>query len=124
VNQQRLFWAMSRFSGFVGVSGHFTQYLSPKDPSNGVVAEIKKRGLGLLDYDRREQAVVLDSDLRPPSINEALRQLEQKAKLNGVAIGVAGTTPLAIDQLKNWSAGLASRGFRLVPVSALLQGDP
>ena len=61
--------------------------------------------------------------MKASAIDEALQRLEQKANKRGMAIGVAGTTPLAIDRLKNWSAGLASRGIRLVPVSALLHAD-
>jgi len=122
-NQQRLFWTMARFPGYFGVSGQFTARISQNGAARSVLSEIKDRGLSFLDYSADERTLMLDKDLQPQAIDDALRQLEQKANMQGIAIGVAATTPLAIDRLKNWSAGLASRGFRLVPVSALLHGD-
>jgi len=122
-NQQRLFWAMGRFPGFFGVSGQFTGRISQNGPVRTALSEIQKRGLGFIDYPADDLTVPLDKDLRPQAIDEAFQRLEQKANKRGFAIGVAGTTPLAIDRLRNWSATLASRGYRLVPVSALLHED-
>ena len=122
-NQQRLFWAMGRFPGFFGVSGQFMGRISQNGTARSALSEIQRRGLGLIDYPADDLSIQLDKDLQPKSIDEALQQLEQKANSRGMAIGVAGTTPLAIDRLRSWSAALASRGYRLVPVSALLHED-
>jgi len=122
-NQQRLFWAMTRFPGFFGVSGQFVDRISQNGTVRAAISEIPKRGLGFIDYPANDLTIPLDKDLRPQAIDEALKRLEQIANKRGVVIGVAGTTPLAIDRLRNWSAALASRGYRLVPVSALLHED-
>ena len=122
-NQQRLFWSMARFPGYFGVSAPLTGRISTSGPARTALAEIQNRGLGLMDYAAEDQSILLDKEMKASAIDEALQRLEQKANKRGMAIGVAGTTPLAIDRLKNWSAGLASRGIRLVPVSALLHAD-
>ena len=122
-NHQQLFWAMARFQGYFGVSGQFKGRLSDNGSVRAVLSEVQNRGLGVIDYAADDLTLLLDQDFQPQAIDEALQYLEQKANKRGMAIGVAATTPLLIDRLRNWSAGLASRGYRLVPVSALLHGD-
>lgn len=117
-NQSRLRWALGRFAGYVGVCGHFRGRLKDKGSAASALDELSARGL--LQFDLSKDSMTLDTDLRAQAIDDALHRLEQTAREKGQAIGVAGTTPLAIDRLKNWSATLASRGFRLVPVSTLL----
>ena len=117
-NQSRLRWALGRFPGYVGLSGHFRDRLKDGGSAASALAELATRGL--LQFDLSNDPINLDADLRTQAIDDALHRLEQTAREKGQAIGVAGTTPLAIDRLKNWSATLASRGFRLVPVSTLL----
>jgi uncharacterized protein len=122
-NRRRLFWALGRFPGYVGVTGMFGSGIANSDTVKAVLDEIPNRGLGLLDLSISPEAVMLDSEMNPKAIDEALIRLEQKAHSNGAAIGVARPSSLAIDRLHNWNAGLAARGLRLVPVSALLQGN-
>jgi hypothetical protein len=114
---------MGRFPGFFGVSGQFMGRISQNGTIRSALSEIQKRGVGLIDYSTDDLSIQLDKDFQPKAIDEALQQLEQKANRRGMAIGVAGTTLLAIDRLRSWSAALASRGYRLVPVSALLHED-
>ena len=123
INHSRLHWAMSRFPGYVGVTGHFQNRLKASGPAMTTLSEITERGLAMLDFGGATKPVTLDSDLRSKAIDDALQSLEETARQSGTAIGLAGTTPLAIDRLKNWSASLAARGFRLVPVSTLLHDN-
>ena len=123
INHSRLRWAMSRFPGYVGVTGHFQDRLKASGPAIMSLSEITERGLAMLDIGSAIKPVTLDSDLRSKAIDDALQSLEDTARQSGTAIGLAGTTPLAIDRLKNWSASLAARGFRLVPVSTLLHDN-
>jgi len=123
VNRERLHWAMARFPGYTGISGNFGARLSERGTATPALSEISDRGLSLLDIDAEGGPVWVDQDLRSQSIDEALRHLEESARVRGRAIGVAGTTPLAINRIQNWIAGLAERGIRLVPVSALLHTD-
>jgi len=123
INQSRLRWAMSRFTGYVGVAGHFQDRLKGNGIASASLSEIAARGLVLFDMGGGAKPITLDSDLRSKAIDGALQNLEDAARQSGTAIGLAGTTPLAIDRLKNWSASLAARGFRLVPVSTLLHDN-
>jgi len=123
VNRERLHWAMARFPGYLGISGNFSARLSERGSATPALSEISDRGLALLDLDAEGGPIWVDQDLRSQSIDEALYRLEKAARLKGQAIGVAGTTPLAINRIQNWIAGLAERGIRLVPVSALLRTD-
>jgi len=123
VNRERLHWAMARFSGYLGISGNFSALLSERGSATSALTEISGRGLVLLDLDTEGGPIWVDQDLRSHAIDEALRRLEETARTKGRAIGVAGTTPLAINRIQNWIAGLAERGIRMVPVSALLRTD-
>ncbi len=120
INQTRLRWAMSRFAGYVGVSGHFSDRVKPDGNAMAALSELGQRGLLLFDVGGDSGPSQLDTDLQSRAMDLQLQRLEEIARQKGQAIGLAGTTPLAIDRLKNWSAGLAARGFRLVPVSTLL----
>lgn len=120
LNLHRLRWALSRLTGYVGVNGHFADRLIGNGPAMASLSEVSERGLALFDLASDQAPLQLDSTLQSQAIDTALAQLEQNARTKGQAIGLAGTTPLTIDRIKNWSAGLTARGFRLVPVSALL----
>jgi polysaccharide deacetylase 2 family uncharacterized protein YibQ len=123
INQSRLRWAMARFPGYIGVAGHFQDRIKGTGAASAALSEIAARGLAMFDVAGGAKPVTLDSDLRSKAIDDALQSLEDTARQSGTAIGLAGTTPLAIDRLKNWSASLAARGFRLVPVSTLLHDN-
>jgi polysaccharide deacetylase 2 family uncharacterized protein YibQ len=121
-NQRRLDWALGRFPGFFAVTGRLESRISGIGSVKLALDDVHLRGLGLLDLTTSGQVVALDAHLTPSAIDEALVRLEQKAHQEGTSIGVAQASPLAIDRLRNWNAGLAARGIRLVPVSALMQG--
>jgi len=123
INHNRLRWALSRLSGYVGVNGHFLDRVKGDGPVMAALSEVGERGLTLFDLGGEKAPLQLDVILQSQAIDKALAQLEQNARMKGQAIGLAGTTPLAIDRVKNWSAGLTARGFRLVPVSALLPSN-
>ena len=120
INHNRLRWALSRLTGYVGMNGHFLDRLKGDGPAMSSLSEVGERGLALFDLGTDNAPLQLDATLQSQAIDKALAQLEQSARMKGQAIGLAGTTPLTIDRIKNWSAGLTARGFRLVPVSALL----
>ena len=123
INQSRLRWAMSRFPGYVGVVGHFQDRVKDNGAASAALSEIAARGLAMFDVGGGAKPITLDSDLRSKAIDDALQSLEDTARQSGTAIGLAGTTPLAIDRIMNWSASLTARGFRLVPVSTLLHNN-
>ena len=68
-------------------------------------------------------ALVADSRLdlmeNKAGIDAALTALEQTAKARGSAIGVIRPSPLSIERLAVWQAGLDERGIALAPLSAV-----
>lgn len=135
-NTQRLQWALSRITGYVGVINHmgsqFTR--SPKD-LRPVMRELKRRGLLFLDS--RSGANSLAADIAsevgvPRSINNRfldeiasrdaidrrLAQIETMALKDGTAVGVGHTFPVTLDRVAEWIAALDDKGLALAPVSA------
>jgi polysaccharide deacetylase 2 family uncharacterized protein YibQ len=63
-------------------------------------------------------SVVIDAVQSQAEIDRALTKLEELARENGVAVGVASALPLAIERVARWAKSAASRGLQLVPISA------
>jgi uncharacterized protein len=64
--------------------------------------------------------ISLDAVPTPMEIDRALGKLEALAKDKGVAIGVANALPVSIDRLSQWTKSAESRGFVLVPITAVV----
>jgi polysaccharide deacetylase 2 family uncharacterized protein YibQ len=64
--------------------------------------------------------VVIDATTTKSEIDAALRRLETLARERGFAVGVASAQPVSIERLAQWSKALSSRGFALVPLTALV----
>ena len=139
-NLDRLAWAMSRFPGAVGVVNFMGAKLAGDAAAfEPVLREIGARGLGFVDDGTAQRAlagglaartmtpvaraeIVIDAVPRPDSIDRELARLETQARRNGFALASASALPLTIDRIARWSADLATRGVRLVPVSVALRG--
>ncbi|MEM8575356.1 MAG: divergent polysaccharide deacetylase family protein [Pseudomonadota bacterium] len=131
-NIKRLQWAMSRYSGYMGV----TNYMGAKFKADlGSVApvfeELKRRGLLYLSdgsadaavTDRVATALQLDYDVADVQLDDGrmdrqLAKLEAAAKENGAAIGVAKAAPGTVKRIADWAGSLEGKGLVLVPVSA------
>ncbi|WP_284246802.1 divergent polysaccharide deacetylase family protein, partial [Methylobacterium haplocladii] len=141
-NLDRLAWAMSRFSGFVGLVNFMGGKLL-SDPSSlePILKEIGSRGLGFVDDGASQGSkatasalklktpaaraeIVLDAMARPEAIDRELARLEAQAKKNGFAMASASAQQLSIDRIARWARDLETRGIRLVPVSTALRGKP
>jgi len=136
-NVDRLQWLMSRFHGFVGIAnymgGRFTaseQALSP------VLRETAKRGLIYVDDGTSPRSiagqiagasnipfarsdVVIDTVPTAAEIDRALGRLEAQARERGVAVGTLSALPLAVTRVADWAKKVESRGFVLVPITAV-----
>ncbi|WP_375456486.1 divergent polysaccharide deacetylase family protein [uncultured Methylobacterium sp.] len=138
-NADRLAWAMSRFSGYVGVANFMGAKLMA-DPAafEPVLREVAARGLGFLDDGTAARGasadllartrvptaraeIVLDAVPRPEAIDRELARLEAQARANGFALASASAQPMSIERIARWSRDLDARGIRLVPVSAALR---
>ena len=62
---------------------------------------------------------MIDATPTPANIDRALTKLEQVAKERGIAVGVASALPVSIDRIAAWAKAVESRGFMLVPISAV-----
>jgi len=135
VNAQRLDWALTRLRGYVGVTGalgtlrgeRFAASPSQMDP---VLSELAQRGLLYVDprpgaghppsVVGRAVDLVIDDPPNAAAIEQKLAELERLAHDRGSAIGLAGPPlPVTVQRIAAWAATLASRGFVLMPVSAV-----
>ncbi|KQP10001.1 hypothetical protein ASF28_02185 [Methylobacterium sp. Leaf99] len=139
-NIDRLAWAMSRFSGFIGI----VNYMGAKLTSDAaafepVLREVAARGLGYVDDGTSPRSlaaplgakarvptaraeIVLDALPRPEAIDRELARAEAQARAKGFVLVSATALPMTIDRIARWSRDLEARGIRLVPVSVALRG--
>ena len=138
-NSDRLAWAMSRVSGYYGLSSFMGgKFLTSDKALQPVLTEIGRRGLVFLDdgttptslvsqlgpeagaVTARAQ-IVVDAVPEEAAVQAALAQLEELARRTGGAIGYASALPVTLDGLGKWVAHLKSKGIALVPVSAVVK---
>lgn len=137
-NLQRLNWALSRFTGYAGVTNLLGQrFLSDTDAMAPVLTALNRRGLYFFDNGAANQSVLptvasqlgmpaaqsgaaLDTIQTALEIDHRLSELETQARANGSAVGSAFLYPVSIARIAEWARGLQSRGFVLVPVSAIV----
>jgi polysaccharide deacetylase 2 family uncharacterized protein YibQ len=137
-NIQRLAWALSRFTGYAGVTNLLGQrFLSDSEALSPVLSYLNRRGLYFFDNGAASQSVVpmvagqvgipaaqsgpaLDTIQSAPEIDRRLSELETQARANGSAVGSAFIYPVSVARIAAWARGLQSRGFVLVPVSAIV----
>jgi len=68
-----------------------------------------------------EGDAVIDRTASELAIRQQLLALETQARKNGYATGIAHPFPVTFSILKDWADSLARRGFKLVPLSALVK---
>jgi polysaccharide deacetylase 2 family uncharacterized protein YibQ len=137
-NIQRLDWALSRFTGYAGVTNFLGQrFLSDADALAPVLSALNRRGLYFFDNGSAAQSVTpmvagqagmpmaqsgpaIDTVPTGLEIDRRLTELETQARANGSAVGSAFLYPVSIARIAAWAKGLRSRGFVLVPVSAIV----
>jgi len=136
-NIDRLHWLMSRFQGYVGIANYMGARFTSLDASlTPVLRETAKRGLLYVDDGSSPRSLasqiagansmafaradlVLDAVPTPVEIDRALARLEAAANERGFAIGMANALPAVIERLAAWVKAIESRGFVLVPVTAV-----
>ncbi len=137
VDRRALEWSLSRCQGYVGVtnalSGLRGDRFAGSDAFAMVGAALARRGLLYLDAGSlsgdparpagpgvRRADLTIDEQPDAADIEARLSRLEQVARDQGSALGIAGPLrPVLIERLQAWSRHLAERGIALVPASAL-----
>jgi hypothetical protein len=137
-NTQKLVWAMTRFTGYAGVTNFLGgRFLSDSDALEPVLTYLTRRGLMFFDNGSANHSVapdvaqhvglpfaqatrVIDSIQAPMEIDSQLSQLENDARAKGSASGAGFLYPVTIERVSKWAQGLAGRGFVLVPISAIV----
>lgn len=135
-NAARLAWALSRAQGYVGVTNAASavlrgeRFAASAEAMRPVLETLRERGLLYIEARPGERppgalpsrTVDLVIDERParPEIEARLAELERIARDRGVALGLSGSSPLALDRLAVWAPQLGGRGIALAPVSAVV----
>jgi len=137
-NAERLNWALTRFTGYAGVTNLLgDRFLSDAEALAPIFTALSRRGLYFYDAgaSQRSAAPVVAGSLGMPfaqgsssldtiqtalEIDRRLAELEEKARATGSAVGTAFVYPVSIERIAQWSKGLSARGFVLVPVSAIV----
>lgn len=136
-NAQRLDWLLARYPGHVGAVGALTsmrgeRFAAMAEPFAQMQLALSARGL--LYFDARPGApnperawgltvdVVVDEPHTRGEMDQRLALLERLARERGGALGYLGeVTPVSLQRLSEWFAGLDSRGVVLAPVTALMR---
>jgi polysaccharide deacetylase 2 family uncharacterized protein YibQ len=139
-NLERLEFLLSRFTGYVGVYNRMgDRFTSSVESLLPVLQSIHERGLLFIDARTSGASVAgrLANELGLPhalnnreidqvasrvEIDAKLIDLENIARQQGQALGIARPYPVTIERLAQWAASLEEKGIDLAPVSALI-GD-
>ena len=143
-NVQRLEWALSRVTGYVGVMNHMgSQFLSKPEAVEPVMQQLRGRGLLFLDDGVLQASVgavvatnqgvphaigdrfVDNEEISRVAIDRQLAEVERIALEIGAAVAVAQPYPVTLERLRVWLLSLEEKGIALAPVSAVvnLQAD-
>lgn len=136
---QRLRWDLSRFDGYVGIDNHMgSRFTGDAEALQPVMQELHDRGLLFIDsrtvahsagpavaarygVPHAGRDVFLDDEMTSPAIQAQLAELERVARRNGSAIAIGHPHDATLEALKTWLRDAPSRGFALVPVSAIVK---
>lgn len=136
-NIARLRWVMSRFAGYVGITGHMgSRFLGSAEAVRPFLAELKARGLmyldngdpaarvslkiaGALELPRAATDRRIDDQPSPDAIDARLGEIEEIARKRRFAVAFARPYPVTIDRLLAWLDRLEAKGLKVVPITSL-----
>jgi hypothetical protein len=137
-NTDRLMWALTRFTGYVGVTNLLgARLLSDPDSLQPVLAYLTAHGLFFFDNGGTARSAVpdvagrtgtafaqatatIDTIQTAMEIDHQLLELENGARAHGAASGTGFLYPLTVERVTQWAQTLPARGFVLVPASAIV----
>ncbi|MCB1562740.1 MAG: divergent polysaccharide deacetylase family protein [Alphaproteobacteria bacterium] len=132
-NKDNLEWVMARAPGYAGIAVQIDESFTRAHPMlQTLLQDSFSRGLGYFELETSPSGFVESLALKanaPYTQNSffirdssaILREIEKKAQSDGVAAAVLLPTPNNIVILRKWLSTLESKGFDLVPVSALAE---
>ena len=138
-NIDRLRYVMSVSNGNVGMLQMMgTRFATSQQALTPVLKEIRNRGLLIVDdglvknslivkiastiaLPRARADVFIDQDPSKLGIMRGLSKLEEFAKKNASAIGIARALPSSITNIMAWTKTLAGKKIVLAPVSAIVK---
>ncbi|WP_193170436.1 divergent polysaccharide deacetylase family protein [Nisaea nitritireducens] len=136
---EKLEWGLGRFNGYVGVNNHMgSRFTTDQTGMQAVMAALGSRGLFFLDSVTAPDSagvstaraagvpvltrdVFLDNEDTPEEVRYRLEQVEKIALRTGTAIAIGHPHDATITVLRDWIPDAVSRGFAIVPVSALVR---
>ena len=137
--QDRMRWALSRVSGFVGVVNHMGgSFTTSQESMQPILVELKARGLLFVDAQSAELSVTttlatamevaratndlfLDNrEVSRMAIDARLAAVERVAQEVGVSIAIGQAFPVTIERLRIWADTLNQKGIALVPITAVV----
>jgi uncharacterized protein len=131
---------LDRFSGYVGVNNHMGSRLTQDADAMAIVmAELKRRGLMFLDsmtiagsvahlmadelgVPSAQRDIFLDNEPEVAAILTQLAALEAVADRRGYAIAIGHPYGATVTALAQWIPDALARGYRIVPVSQIIDG--
>ena len=137
-NLERLKWALSRFTGYVGVTNYMGSRFTASEPAlRPILGEINRRGLLFLDSRSASRSVAsnvaeaiglpraindrfIDAEASRPAIDKRLAEVEAIARRKGRAVAIGFPYPVTIERISAWSRTLEGKGLVLAPVSAVV----
>jgi len=138
-NTERLTWALTRFTGYTGVTNLLGgRLMSDADSLEPVMTYLARRGLLFYDNGGANRSAApdvaaragvpfaqasdtIDSIQTAMEIDRQLSDLETRARGAGIASGSGFLYPVTIERVTAWAHDLPNRGFVLVPASAIVQ---
>ena len=135
-------WNLDQFGHYVGINNHMgSRFTADTDGMRRVMGELKTRGLAFLDSvtsgrsaGGREAAnagvpfamrnVFIDHEDDIKVIRSQLAKIEKLARKQGHAIAIGHPREATLKALSPWLEDIENKGFKLVPVSALLHQKP
>lgn len=141
-NISRLEWMMAQATGYVGMVGYMGGRFEADRPDFlPILEDIRKRGLLFVDNHSTPQTVgpniavelklpyaianrQIDLDPSREAIDLQLAELEDVAKRNGSAVGVADVSVPILERVAAWATKLETHGMVLAPITAVVTIKP
>jgi polysaccharide deacetylase 2 family uncharacterized protein YibQ len=136
---RRVEWALGRVSDYEGANNHMgSRFTTSRDALTPVMRTLSEHKMFFLDSRTTpatqaedvarathlltgSRDVFLDDEDTASAVERQLRKVEAHARATGNAIAIGHPHPKTLAALKTWTATLEKKGFRLAPVSRVLE---